>query len=434
MIDPLNPPVKDRFTIAMALVCLIGFGGFVAWAALAPLEEGVAAAGQMVVETDRQVVQHLEGGIIRDLNVKEGDLVVAGDVLVVLEDTAALARRDQVLQNLAALIATVSRLRALQSGADTVAFAVLDTWSLGDAERADIIERETSLFDQQRGSARADMAVLSARRDAALTTQSLRAQEIAFTEQALTAAQEELALARDLAAEQLARRDQVSGLQRSVATLESEIARLTSEREQAGAQARDLDGQIAQTEADFQRDVSAQLRDARADVLAAEESLSAAQDVLDRAVIRAPVSGQVLNLAFSTRGGVIRPGDTLLEIVPEVETLTASVRIRPADRASVYVGQPVRTRVLAYRSWRAPRLQGEIVTISADLKNDPQTGALYYDARIRIPHDEATKASELEITPGMPVEAFLFSGSSRTTLDYIFEPIAESMFRGFRTS
>ena len=155
----LFKPMGDKLTRNMSIACLIGFGGFMIWGGLAPLEEGIAASGQVVVEDNRQVVQHLEGGLVRDIRVREGQIVQQGDVLVVLEKTAALSTRDQVIQEYAARAATVARLRALQSGARRPDFSVLENIELGDIERANIIRRESELFDQQKNALKADIAV-----------------------------------------------------------------------------------------------------------------------------------------------------------------------------------------------------------------------------------------------------------------------------------
>jgi len=168
--------------------------------------------------------------------------------------------------------------------------------------------------------------------------------------------------------------------------------------------------------------------------LAAQERLNAAQDILDRSVIFAPVSGEVLNMAFSTIGGVVRSGETLMEIVPSIGEVTASVQIAATDRSSIFEGQLVRTQFSSYKGWQAPRLEGEIIDVSADLKTDPVTAVSYYEARIRVPASEIAKTTNVDVIPGMPVDAFIFSGKSRTMLDYLLEPLGESLFRGLRTS
>lgn len=427
-------PKQDRFVRRMALACLGGLSGFLLWGAFAPLEEGIAAHGKVVVESDRQVIQHLEGGIIRDLLVREGDRVEAGAVLVVLADIPSLAGRDQVIQEYAALMASTERLAALQSGTDAPDFSALDALDLGAAERADIVGREETLFAQQNEAHSADLAVLASRREAAIATQGSRGREIEIVQRALNAAEDELAVRRDMFSEQLVRLDQVTAAEREAVRLEAEVARLASEQEAAAAEEADLTAQIAQTKARFSQKVAETLLQTRGEFLAAEERLRAAQDVLDRSVIKAPVSGDILNLNFATIGGVVRPGETLMEIIPDAGGVTATVRIRPTDRASVYEGQTVRTQLSAYRSWAAPRLAGAVVSVSADLKTDPNTAAVYYEARIAVPGDQIEKVSTLDITPGMPVDVFIYSGRSRTFLDYVLQPLSESLFRGLRST
>jgi len=404
------------------------------WGSIAPLEEGVAASGQIVVEDNRQLVQHLEGGIVSEIKVREGQWVEQGDVLVVLQKTASLSNRDQIIQEYGALAASVARLQALQSHAPKPSFNVLDELELGAAERADIIKRETGLFNQQRSALAADLAVLTARLNAARQTQKSRAAQIAIAQKALGSAMQELEVIQDMFSQQLARRDQVTSAERLAATLEGSIASLRSQEEDAKASELDFKAQLDQTRANAAQDNAATLLATSAELLAAQERLNAAQDVLDRSVIFAPVSGEVLNMEFSTIGGVVRAGETLMEIVPTIGEVTASVQIAATDRSSIFEGQLVRTQFSSYKGWQAPRLEGEIIDVSADLKTDPVTSASYYEARIRVPKSEILRTKDVDIIPGMPVDAFIYSGKSRTMLDYLLEPLSESLFKGLRTS
>ena len=423
----------DPFVGRAALICLIGLGGFLAWAGLAPLAEGVPGAGQVVVENDRQVVQHLEGGIIEELLVRDGDRVEVGEALLTLQETASLAVRDELLQEIATLTGSQQRLAALRDGLDEPDFLPLDELGLSAAQRVAVVTRQGDLFRQQKQSFEADIAVLTARRDGARSSRELQAQQIRVTQRVLAAAEDQRSLLRDRYERQMARLDEVRGMERDVAALEADISRLRTDAQQAATLEQDLDGQIAQTEAAFLRQISADQLEVRSQLEQAGERLSAAQDVLNRSVVIAPVAGEVLNSRFATRGGVVRPGEAILEIVPAAGEMTVSVRIQPANRASVYEGQAVRTRLTAYKSWMTPRLDGEVISVSADLKTDQNTGVSYYEVRIRIPAEEAARLGDLDVIPGMPVEVFIFSGSSRTTLDYLFEPISESLFRGART-
>jgi len=426
-------PSKDSIVKKMLLICILGFGGFLVWGSVAPLEEGVAASGQIVVEDDRQVVQHLEGGIVREILIREGQFVERGDTLVILQKTASLANRDQVIQEYAALAASVQRLKALRDNLEQPEFSTLDELDLDELEKNGIIRRETSLFIQQQKTLQADIAVLRARIDAAQQTQSSRSAQIAITQKALSSAKGELLVIQDMFSQQLARIDQVTTTERLVATLEGDIASLKSERQDALASELDFTAQISQVEARINQETAASLLQSNAELLVVEERLNTAQDVLDRAVIVAPVSGEVLNMAFATLGGVVRPGETIMEIVPSIGEVTASIQIAPADRSSVFEGQIVRTQFSSYRGWQAPRLAGEVIDVSADLKTDPVTSALYYEARVRVPASEIERTQDIDIIPGMPVDVFIFSGKSRTLLDYIMEPLGESFFRGVRT-
>jgi HlyD family type I secretion membrane fusion protein len=418
----------------MAVACFLGLGGFIAWGSFAPLEEGVVASGQVIVESDRKVIQHLEGGIISEINVREGQWVEQGETLVVLENIVSLAGRDQVVQEYAALAASTARLQSLLDADTQPDFSALDALELGAQERDDIVARERSLFAQQRQALAADIAVFSSRKQAAIDVQAARGEQAEIVGRSLSAARNELALMRDMQARQLARIDQVSQAERLVAGFEADIARLQAEASQAAANQLDLQAQINQARAQFSQDISASFLDTRAALLTAEESLRAAQNILDRSVITAPVSGEVLNMEFATIGGVVRPGETMMEIVPNLGEITASVRVRASDRATVYEGQTVRTQFSAFSSWSTPSLDGEVVDVSADLKTDPSTSATYYEARILVPAEQMELIEGNEIIPGMPVDVFIYSGRSRTMFDYLLEPLRESAFRGLRTS
>ena len=430
----MNNPLKDKLVRRMALTCALGFGGFLIWAFIAPLEEGVASNGQIIVEDNRQLVQHLEGGLVKEIFVREGDIAQQGAVLVVLEKTRALANRDQIIQEYAASAASVARLAALRDNQVIPDFSRLDGLELGAVEQQNIIRRESDLFKQQKNALQSDMAVLQTRIRAAEKTIESRNRQVEITNTALQSAQSELELVREIFSKQLARKDQVTTTERLVANLEGEKARLESEGETAESTILELKARIVQTRSDFARDIASDHLEANAVLLAAAEQLRTAQDVLNRSEIIAPVSGEVLNMAFSTVGGVVRPGETLMEIVPDIDRVTASIRIAAVDRSSVHEGQTVRTQFSSYKGWQAPRLEGLITDISADLKVDPITSVSYYEARVHVSPEEMAKTNNLEITPGMPVDVFIYSGTSRTFMEYIFEPLGESLFRGLRNS
>ncbi len=422
---------RDPAVGLSALACLIGLGGFLAWSAFAPLAVGVGAAGAIVVETDRQVIQHLEGGIIREIRVGEGDRVRAGDPLVVLDGVASTARRDQVMQRVAGLTASMERLEALQSDAPP-AFTALADLDLPADLMAGITGRQLRLFNDQRESLLADVAVLESRRDGALSTASLKQAEISGTRRALAAVEEELTLARSLVETRMGRIDRVRALERDAATLEAEIARMASEIDRSTTDARDFTSQIRQARSRFAQDVASEMLETRGDLLAGREELGALQDVVDRAVIVAPRSGEVLNLRFSTEGGVVGPGEAILEIVPDDTGILASVRVPPQDRPQVYEGLQVRATLSAFAGARAAPVSGRVEAVSADLKTDPYTGDRFYEVRVRLDAQAVARLDAIELLPGMPVSVFIYSGRKRTLLASALEPISESLFEGLR--
>ena len=311
MRQPIINLRADKTIKKTAIICLIGLGGFLVWGAAVPLAEGVSAAGKVVVDGDRKTVQHLEGGIIEEILVREGEIVNKGDKIVVLKNTASLANRDQVIQEYASLTASVERLQVLLANEGRPKFETLSSLELGPQEMNDIIERELELFDQQKSAANADLAVLQARRNAAQRTQKSLKKQIVIERKSLVVASEEEAVISAMFKKQLARRDQLSRAERQKIDLEASIARLQADLETAAATERDLTAQIAQGKAQFSQDISSTLLETRAQLLASQERLNATQDVLDRAIITAPVTGEVLNMQFATVGGVVRPGETL---------------------------------------------------------------------------------------------------------------------------
>jgi len=424
---------KDPYLRWSSVAVLLVFGGFLTWAALVPLAEGTAAAGAIEVEVERQVVQHLEGGIIRSIHVEEGDLVRRGQPLVELEDLSVRVERDQIAQRAGALDASVQRLDALLRGDERFEFENLAYLELPDETLAEILARQRRLFRSQFDDLASDLAVMDARVTTAREAEEHTRTELRSTREAAQAASDELELARRLVERRMGRVDRVRRLEREAASLRAEIARLERQIAAAIAEQSELTAQVDQIRADFYQSVSRELVEARESWLAAREELFAAQDVVNRSIITAPRDGSVFNLRFSTDGGVVRPGEVLLELVPERSGVIATIRIPPHERSQIRVGLEVRASITAYRGARAAPIPGRVESVSADLKTDPDSGQAYYAASIRLDSDAVEAIDGLEILPGMPVQAFVFSGRKRTTLDYLFSPLLDSMFEGLRS-
>ena len=430
----VNSPYAQIFkskTIKIgALICSFAFGGFLIWASIAPLAEGVVVYGKVAVENNRKTIQHLEGGIIQDILVKEGDVVEYNAPLMVLTDVSVAAGRDQIAKELANSEASIDRLEALLSGASKVSFR--DLGGVVDDEVLSTTQsRQRGLFIQQSSMLRADVDVLISRRNGLIERAENYEAQIQSTERAQELVQKDIDRSRKLLDQRLIRALDLSGLERDEARLSSDLARLKSEQSTARAQAEEITQQMIQTNAQFKEKLSGDLVIARAEMLSHKERLISAQDIVNRTTIYAPQSGEVLNLAFSNPGAVVRPGEVILEIVPNNQDLIATAEVNPADRDSVHEGLRVQARLSGLKAWDSPLLEGTISDISADLKTSPDGRYSYYEAQFKI-GQEQLEALEDPLIPGMPVEAFIFSGEKRTFLEYLVEPVAATMRKSVR--
>ncbi|MEM7519360.1 MAG: HlyD family efflux transporter periplasmic adaptor subunit, partial [Planctomycetota bacterium] len=250
------------------------------------------------------------------------------------------------------------------------------------------------------------------------------------TREALRVAREDFQMKSQSLTEQLETVSNVQRAEREVLTLDAEMARLQSDRNLARRQAQEAGDQIRELETRTRRTVEEEASEAARTVLALTERLEANDDRLERTLLRAPIAGTVLGLEANTIGGVVRPGEPVMEIVPTDGRLIALVRLPPTDREAVRPGQDVKAQLSAYKQYRVPRIDGEVLSVSADLQDDPVTGESFYEARVVLDPETLTGLPSVELVPGLPVEAFIASGRRRTFLDYMFEPIASSVRRG----
>lgn len=421
---------SDRRLMTSFLVCALSLGGFLVWAGLAPLAEGVTAYGTVEVESDRKIVQHLEGGVIDQILIKEGDMVETGDPLMVLTGIAASAGRDQVTQDLVNHLASIDRFNALLAGEDEVTFTPLDAdIEIEPDAHEQILARQRDLFAQQKRTLSADIRVLRSRADGLAETARNKQSQIESQRRSVEIIRDDLERKQSLLAENLVSGDAVIQLQRDLSNAERDLFRLNAEQEENLIQAREVRNQIVQTEERFAEEVTQELLEARAIATDGGERLRAAQDVVNRTILFAPRSGEILNLKHSTVGGVVQPGEAVVEIVPRETQLVASLEISPVDRDGVYEGLRVITRLSGFDSWRSPSLEGEIMDVSPDLKISPGGDYSFYEARVVLNLD-ALAESGISAAPGMPVEAFVLSGQTRTLLNYLVEPITAIFRRG----
>ena len=420
----------------LALAALLFGGG--GWSATVMLSGAVTASGQVEVDGNRQVVQSLDGGIVDTVLVHEGDRVAAGQPLADLNGADLVASLARLRMALAALAARHARLAAERDGLAVPPFAADLIAAAGRPEIAALVDDQRRLF-----AARADSD--ASQRDQLARQADQIGQEIvglvaqrAALDRQLALVARDLATQSDLAGRGLAPVERMLTLQRQTAELEGSRAALDSQRAQA--ESRITETQIAALQIVRTRRETA-LTELR-DLVPQELDLTGQADALAariaRLTLRAPVGGIVWGLSVTTPGAVVKPGDTILSIVPQDRPLIVTAEVPPVNIDDVAVGQAVRLRVLAFHDRLAAELTGRVATVSPDAFRDDRTGRSFYRVRIALdvpPQSGAAPGAALPgpLLPGMPVEAFIVTGA-RTPLAYLLAPLRAYFDHALRES
>lgn len=406
------------------------FGGICAWSALAPLESAAMAPGTVVVDTNRKAVQHLEGGVIGRLLVQEGDEVQGGQLLVALDRTIAQSAVDRLRGQLNASLALQARLKAERDGADTIQFPAELTRAADDPAVADLMRAEQRIFEARREQIDGQTRILGQR--TAQVNEETRglADEIKAQDRQIRLIREETQDVETLMAKGLERRPRLLALQRTAAEIEGRraqnVARIARGKQLIGEnemRALDLKAQLLSEAVQMLRDEEARILDTR-------EKIHAAEDVLRRIEIRAPVAGRVQGLKVHTIGGVVPPRETIMEIVPAEERLIVEAQMSTGDIDLVQPGLAVELHFTAFNQRNSRPVEGRVLKVSPDRMSDPRTGASFYLLRIVV-EDRGGLPDGQDLYPGMPVEAMVRTGS-QTLLAYLFRPITDSMNRALR--
>jgi HlyD family secretion protein len=413
----------------MAVVALlfVGFGG---WAATTDIAGAVVAHGIVVVENSVKKVQHPTGGVVREVLVKDGDHVNAGDVVLRLDETIARANRSVVAKALGELEARRARLEAERDGRDALAFPASLTAPDAGPEAAEAMASESRLFAFRRTARDGKRAQLRER------VEQLRKEIAGMEGQSgakrgeITLIRQELEGVRELWRKNLVQLSRVNALEREAARLDGELNRLAASIAEARGRITETELQMIQVDQDLRSEVGQDLRDVQAKAIELTERKVAADDLLARVELKAPQSGRVHQLAVHTVGGVIQPGEELMLIVPENDELSVEARISPQEIDRVAPGQPTMLRFAAFNQRVTPQVEGVLSRVSADVTEDKRTGALFYEARIAIPAG-AMGPTGLKIVPGIPVDAYIHT-EDRTVLSYLVRPVTEQMERAFR--
>ena len=413
---------------AIALV----FGSFSVWASMAPLDSAAIAPGRVAVESDRKAIQHLEGGIIREILVKEAQRVAEGDVLFRLQPVQAQANSETLKKQLDAAVASEVRLLAERDGATRLVYPAELMARRNVPETATAMADQTQQFAEHARSLKYQIDILKARIEQ--TTRDIGGRHLRLV--ALNSQVEsysvELKAVRSLADKGFYPRNKLLGLEREQSRLageagltQSEVARMQETIEESRLQ-------ISQAQQQYVETASQQLADVRTKISDVREKLAVAADVLTRVEVRAPTRGIIQAIKVHSIGAIAKPGETLAELIPIGDDLILSARVSPTDIHNVLVGQKAEVRFTAFIK-EAPAMWGRVESISADTKMDPQDPKAqpYYEARVVIDHDKVPANIEKVLVPGMPADVLINTGE-RTMMQYLLGPVTSRLAKTMR--
>jgi epimerase transport system membrane fusion protein len=414
------------------LLIIAGFFGFLGgWAAFSPIDSAAISYGVVGAEGSRKAVQHIDGGVVSAIDVREGDLVQAGQELIRVDELQAKAALEIYSASVVTLSAVLARLEAEAKGADTIDFPKDLLKRRDEPAIGELLSSQEQLFDARRSANVTQVATIREQIKQAKSQIDIHRGQADVAANQYKMVNEELGPKQMLYDKGYATNSPVLQLKRMASAL------LGQQQEYLGNIARlehtigQLESQIGQITSDYKLRVAQELEDTRTKMTDARERERVAKDVLERTVIRAPVAGHVLGLRVNTIGGVIGKGELLLEIVPAAGAVSIKARLRPTDALDVHEGMHAEIRVLTAQGRTLPVLHGVVTNRSADARSDADGQQLYFEVSIGINAAELKPLGDFKLSPGTPVEVIIPTGS-RTVLDYILEPMEQSMRHGLR--
>ena len=401
------------------------------WAGTTQLSGALIASGSIVVDSNVKKVQHPTGGVVGELRVRDGDRVKAGDIVARLDQTVTRANLAIITKGLDELGARKARLTSERDAADVIVFPDQLTNRASDPEVAQTIEGERRLFELRRSARLGQKAQL--REQAA----QLQEEIVGLTAQQRAKRREvelinrELEGVRELFKKNLIPLSRLTQLEREATRLEGEQAQLIAAVAQAKGKIAEIALKVIQIDQDLSSEVAKEMREIDGKIGEFVERKIAAEDQLQRVDIRAPQDGTVFQLSVHTIGGVISPGEAIMLIVPDADSLTVEAKVNPQDIEQVQLNQKAVLRFPAFNTATTPEIDGEVSRISADISSDQRTGQSYYVIRISIHPDELARLGKGKLVPGMPVECFIQTGE-RTVISYLLKPLRDQLMRTFR--
>ena len=424
----MNPTRMVRKGVFISIVFVFGS---LAWASFAQLESAVTAPAVIVVETHRKTIQHLEGGIVKEILVAEGDNVSLGQPLLRLEETQAQTNLSVLQDQVDALSAQEARLVAERDGAARIAFPGDLVARRGQPKVDEMLRGEENTFLTRKNSLAKQVDILAQRNNENKSQiAGLQSQQEAVEQQGTLILQEASGV-EDLYKQGLSTLPRVLALRRQAADLTGQKGQITEHMTQLELNSEENNLQMTSLRNQQLSTVANDLREVQTKKFDALNRLNSAKDVMSRLALLSPVAGKIVNLAIHTKGAVIKPGDTVMEIVPANDELEIEAHVRPEDADSIQPGMEAHVSFNAYKQRRLPQLTGKVNVVSADRLVDQRTGQPYFNVTVTVERAALKDFTEVRLMPGLPVDVAIATGT-RTTLDYFLAPVLDVMEKGMR--
>jgi HlyD family type I secretion membrane fusion protein len=423
------PDIARPYRIGMVIISVF-FLFFFLWSILFPLDKAAITNGMIVVDSERRVVQHLEGGVIDKILIKEGDVVKKNQVLILLSPTQAIAKKNTAEIRFIELVAKEARLIAERDDSQSIQFPSFLTDSTFQDKVHEVIHSEKGIFNDNASTLQKMLANLD-EKIKFLHTQSedLQAQIDAEAKRYEYAFKEVQAV-RSLLGKKFVSETDVWRLEQLALSVKSSLNEHKAELATANQQLAQTQLQITTVKSDRKKETLSDLKKTQEALSEVKETLDAASDILTRITIRSPINGTIVNLQHLSEGGVIKPGELILEVVPQKDTLVIEAQLQTHDIDMVHTGMPAKVQLTAYLSRRVPMVTGTLTHISADALKEERTGQYYYKIKVLIDKHQLDKLKHVKLYPGMPAQVSLIV-EQRTFWDYLITPITTSLDKSF---
>jgi len=420
-----------RWTLIGVVIIFSTLGVAVLWSSLAPIASAVIAQGVVKVDSSRKKIQHLEGGQILEILVRDGDQVKTGDVLIRLDPTRADASHGVLQAGLDAAMAQQSRLIAERDGLAGIAYPAALQRRGSEPKVAELIKSQNSLFEARRTSLAGQLDILDKQIVALQKKIEGLTGQLAAKEDQLHSLRMDVEGFAGLAAQGMLEKTRVRNTERDIARVEGERAEHIADISQAKTVISEKELEKFQIRRKFREEAIDELRKVQNELNDYQERIGAARHVLEQTDIRAPADGTVVEAKIHTTGGVIGPGEVLMEIVPSQDRLIVEAKARPEDIDRLRVGLPAGVKLSAFDQSSIPELNGTVSHVSADIIQDANTGAAYFLIKVEVPESELPRLQGGAILPGMLADVFVRTGE-RTFLGYLMDPLVSSFNKAWR--